>query len=141
MKKIVFIIFAVAIASCSTEEIVEPVQNDTTSKFTGDFKLVTTVISAPSAGELISATTHDCPNTWTFQADFELKKNIWAFDEVNRECTYRYQSSNSYTTPEENVIVVGGQTTYKIIGQGDNVILETRNTQTDRMIEHFLERI
>tara|TARA_R100000541_G_scaffold57983_1_gene68588 strand:+ start:33 stop:473 length:441 start_codon:yes stop_codon:yes gene_type:complete len=146
MKKIIFIMLAVAIASCSPEETVEPVQDDPTppvevSKFTGDFRVVTTVVSAPQAGELISAITHDCPNTFTFQADFVFKSNVYAFDVEEGECAFRYQSSNYYATPEDNVIIIGGETVYEVIRQGDTIILVTTDTQADIMREYFLERI
>ena len=140
MKKIIFIMLAVAIASCSKEERVEPTAE--VSKFTGDFKVVTTVVSAPQAGELISAITHECPDTFTFQADFVFKINVYGFDEVSRECAFKYQSSNYYETPEDNVILIGlEQTVYEVIRRGDDLILATTNTSTDIMREYFLKRI
>lgn len=145
MKKVILtILTAATLFSCTTEEMADT-QGDAVpvevSKFTGDYKLYMTVVSAPQSGELISATTHECPNTWTFQADFELKKNTYTFDEVNGECTYKYQSSNSYTTPEENVIVVGGQTTYEVVKQGNDFVLINTNTDSDLMKEYFLRKI
>ena len=140
---------AVAIASCSKEDMVEPIENDNdttppveVSKFTGDFKLYMTVVGAPQAGELISAITHDCPDTWIFRADFTRRVYTYSFDEESRECTYRYQTDNSYTTPEDNVILIGlDQTAYVVTRQGSDFILTTTNTSIDREVEYFLTRI
>mgnify|MGYP001137042922 CR=1 FL=1 len=147
MKKVIFIMLAVAIASCSKEDMVEPIENndDTTppvevSKFTGDFRLVMTVVTAPQAGELISAITHDCPNTWTFQENFVLKQNVYSL--VGEDCTFKYQSTNSYKTPEDNVILIGlDQALYVITRQGNNYILTTTDTSADIERDYFLERM
>ena len=144
MKKVILTIVTIAtLFSCTTEEMVET-QEDTTpvevSKFTGDFKLYMTVIGAPQAGELISAITHECPNTWTFQSDFILKQNAYSL--VGEDCTFKYQSSNSYATPEENVILIGlDQTPYIVTRVGGDYVLTTTNTSTDREVEYFLTRI
>ena len=147
MKKVILTIVTIAtLFSCTTEEMAQSdSQDDTTptevSKFTGDYKLYMTVVSAPQSGELISATSHECPNTWTFQADFEHKVNVYAFDYVNKECVYRYQNSIAYSTPEENIIVVGGQTTYEVVKQGEDFVLVNTDTDSDLMVEYFLRKI
>lgn len=148
MKKVIFIVLAVAIASCSKENMVEPIENndDTTppvevSKFTGDFKLEKIVIGDPQAGELIDEIEFDCPNTWIFQAEFNFRKYVYAFSEEDRECTYRYQTDNSYTTPEDNVIIVGDQTTYIVTVLGDYYILTETNASGNRETDHYLKRI
>jgi len=150
MKKVIFIMLAVAIASCSKEDIVEEINNDTTddttipaevSKFTGDFRVVMTVVTAPQAGELISAITHDCPDTWTFQEDFVFKANKYDFDAEKGECIFKYQSSIFYDTPEENVVIIGAETVYQVIIHGGNLILSTTDTSADIEREYFLERM
>lgn len=144
MKKVI-LTFAtiVTLFSCTKEEMAET-QNETTpvevSKFTGDFKLYMTVVSAPQAGELISAITHDCSDTWTFQADFQFIKNVYSL--VGEDCTFKNQSTNSYTTPEDDVILIGlNQTAYILTKRANDYVLTTTNTSIDREVEYFLTRI
>ena len=148
MKKIIFIIFAVALASCSTEEIVEPIDNndDTTppvevSKFTGDFKLDRILVGAPQAGEVISDTTFDCPSTWIFRSDFVIRK--YRYELRGEDCVSDgTQQDNFYTTPDDSTILIGlDQTVYKISRQDDYIILTTTSTSVDEETDYFLRRI
>ncbi|CAI8339819.1 MAG: Uncharacterised protein [Flavobacteriaceae bacterium] len=144
MKKAVLVLTTVAtLMSCAPEVVVveqdEQVEPTEESRFTGDYELYRIMTIAPQAGELISDIRFDCPSTWIFQAEFNLRTYI--YQPRGEDCEFKYQSNIFYTTPEDDVIVVGGATIFKVTRQGDNAILTNTNTPSDTQREYFLRKI
>ena len=123
MKKVILTIATIAtLFSCTTEDIAESTIE--VSRFTGNYELYQFLVTDEQSGDIIDEVVFDCPRYWTFDDTFNITKRVYQLD--RGDCVYKYLTQNVYSTPEDDVIIIG-DTEYKLLVVNGATVLESTN--------------
>ena len=123
MKKVLITIVTIAtLFSCTTEERAESTIE--VSRFTGNYELHKFLVTDEQSGDIIEEVVFDCPRFWSFDDTFYITKRVYGLD--RGDCVYKYLTQNVYSTPEDDVIIIG-DTEYKLLVVNGATVLEYTN--------------
>jgi len=140
MRKVILTIATIAtLFSCTKEEIAQTATDTPSevSKFTGNFNMYKFSLTNEQTGEVTQEVVFDCPRYWTFDEDFNYAERVYELD--RGDCVYRYITQNTYSTPEEGVIVIGGTRYELVVVNGADVLKSTNSVGTTKSF--YINRI